>query len=237
MRCGAAIAAAAMMFCTVAAQAETDGPSSPSFLLFAGTDLWRDGAFLNGGLLWSPAGLDAGGFTLKLLLAGGHYVYPSGYLGTDVGGTALSASVLPGWRITRDGLTVSFYAGPVVQDYRLSPYDPSSLLRGAYAGGQFSTDVWYQPDAATLIALDGSIASIGLVGSARAAFGWRSTEPFFVGPEARALWCIDYQQLRFGVHVTGFHVDALEWTAAGGWAIETTGRAGPYIRMGFNTRY
>jgi hypothetical protein len=39
--------------------------------LFADTDLWRDGAFANGGLLWSPAGLGQSGFTLKLLLAGG----------------------------------------------------------------------------------------------------------------------------------------------------------------------
>jgi hypothetical protein len=43
--------------------AETVGPNNPSFLLFAGTDLWRDGAFGNGGLLWSPTGLEQGGFT------------------------------------------------------------------------------------------------------------------------------------------------------------------------------
>ena len=52
-----------MVLCATAAQAGSDGPSNPSFLLFAGTDLWRDGAFANDGLLWSPAGLDAGGFT------------------------------------------------------------------------------------------------------------------------------------------------------------------------------
>jgi hypothetical protein len=49
--------------CTIAARAETVGPNNPSFLLFAGTDLWRDGAFGNGGFLWSPTGLDQGGFT------------------------------------------------------------------------------------------------------------------------------------------------------------------------------
>jgi hypothetical protein len=52
------------------------------------------------------------------------------------------------------------------------PYDPGSLLRGAYAGGQIAADIWYRPDPATMIAFDGSIASIGLVGSARAAIGW-----------------------------------------------------------------
>jgi hypothetical protein len=177
------------------------------------------------------------GFTLKLLLAGGRYIYPSSGLRMDVDGNMVSASALPGWRMTRDGLTVGLYAGPIIQDYRLMPYDPGSLLRGAYAGGQIAADIWYRPDPATMIAFDGSIASIGLVGSARAAIGWRSSEPFFIGPETQAIWCVDYQQIRFGGHVTGFRVDALEWSAAGGWAIESFRRAGPYVRLGFNTRY
>jgi len=220
-----------------AAQAETDSPSNPSFLFFAGNDLWRDGAFLNGGLLWSPDGLDKGGFTLKFLLNGGGYTYPSDGLHMDVDGTLLSAAALPGWRLTSDGLAVALYAGPVVQDYRLTPFDPGSRLHGFYAGAAFATDIWYQPSPATMVALDGSIASIGLIGSARAAIGWRFSESFFVGPETQAIWCVDYQQLRFGAHVTGFRIDALEWSAAGGWAIESDRRSGPYLRLGFNTRY
>jgi hypothetical protein len=58
----AAAAATTMSLCA-AAQAGTDGPDNRSLLLFAGTDVWRDGAFLHGGLLWSPAGLDVDGFT------------------------------------------------------------------------------------------------------------------------------------------------------------------------------
>ncbi|MDR3421568.1 MAG: cellulose biosynthesis protein BcsS [Xanthobacteraceae bacterium] len=177
------------------------------------------------------------GFTLKILLAGGQYVYPSSGLRMDVAGTLASASALPGWRMTRDGLTVGLYAGPIVQDYRLMPYDPGSVLRGSYAGGQIAADIWYRPDPATMNAFYGSIASIGLVGSARAANGWRSAEPFFIGPEAQALWCVDYQQLRIGAHVTGLRVDALEWSASSGWAVECFRRAGPYVRLGFNTRY
>ena len=59
----AAIVAAMLMFCGIAAHAENDGPTNPSFLLFAGSDLWRDGEFLNGGTLWSPKGLNNDGFT------------------------------------------------------------------------------------------------------------------------------------------------------------------------------
>jgi hypothetical protein len=137
--------------------------------------LWRDGEFLNGGTLWSPKGLNNGGFTgirqqilcsrmpgftFKLLLAGGLCAYPSSDLGVNVQGTALSASALPGWRIVHDGLTIGVFAGAVAQDFRLSPYDPTSVLHGSYTGGQFALDVWYQPDSKTMIALDGSISSI-----------------------------------------------------------------------------
>ena len=226
-----------MVLCAAAAQAGSDGPNNPSFLLFAGTDLWRDGAFANGGLLWSPAGLDADGFTLKILLNGGIYTYPSGRLHMDVEGTLVSAAALPGWRTTHDGLTIGLYAGPVVQDYRLTPYDPGSRLHGLYGGAQVAGDVWYQPDPATMIALDGSIASIDLIGSARAAIGWRLVEPFFVGPETQAFWRTDSRQLRLGAHVTGYRIDALEWSAAGGWAADSFGRGGPYLRLGVTARY
>ena len=130
-----------MVLCAAAAQAGSDGPNNPSFLLFAGTDLWRDSAFVDGGLLWSPAGLNTGGLTLKILLNGGLYTYPSGGLHTDIEGTLVSAAALPGWRTTRDGFTIDLYAGPIVQDYRLTPYDPGSRLRGFYGGAQVAGDV------------------------------------------------------------------------------------------------
>lgn len=237
--CVTAVAAAGLFLCAIAAAAGTEEPKGPSFLYFAGSDLWRDGAFLNGGMLWSPAGLDKSGFTLKLLLAGGTYVYPSGALRMDVQGILLSASALPGWRWSNGALTIGLYAGPIVQNYRLMPDDPSSRLRGRYAGGQIGTDIWYQPNLATMIAVDGAIASIGLIGSARAAFGWRTPEQFFVGPEVQALWCVDYQQFRLGAHVTGYRTDTLEWSASAGLAAESDRRGvvAPYLRVGVNVRY
>ncbi len=111
---GTAGAATMMVLCAAVAQSGSDGPNNPSFLLFAGTDLWRDGAFVDGGLLWSPAGLNTGGLTLKILLNGGLYTYPCDGLHTDVEGTLVSAAALPGWRTTRHGFTIDLYAGPVV---------------------------------------------------------------------------------------------------------------------------
>ncbi len=194
--------------------------------------------------MWSPAGLDSDGFTLKTVLSGGHYSYLSNGLHSDIDGTLLSAAAMAGWRFARDGLNVSFYAGPIVQDYRLSPYDPGSRLRGFYAGGQFAADIWYQPTAATMAAVNGSIASIGPTGSLRVAFGFRLFDPIYIGPETQEIWCGNYQEVRIGAHMTGWRVNAFEWSAGGGWAITsnqspgTSGqRPGPYVRIGLSTRY
>ena len=177
------------------------------------------------------------GFTLKLLVNGGGYSYNSGELQTDVHGTTLSGAAMPGWRFVRGGLTVTLFAGPVVQDYRLSPYDPGSRLHGLYAGGQFATEVWYRPTANIMAAVNGAVASIGPTGTLRGALGYRVFDAMFVGPETAMLWCGDFQQLEVGGHLTGWRLGALEWSAGGGWAINSDKRTGPYLRLGVSAKF
>jgi len=232
-----AVAVASMLLSSAPGRTQTAPPSTPSFLLFGGTDLWRYGDFLYGGALWSPAGLDRDGFTLKVLLNGGRYTYNSGELQRDVDGTMLSGAVMPGWRFTGESFTVCVFAGPVVQDYRLSPYDPGSKLHGLYAGGQFATEVCYQPTVNTMAAVNGAIASIGPTGSLRAAVGLRGFDAMFVGPESEMLWCGNFQELEVGAHITAFRFNALEWSAASGWAIDSDHRTGPYLRLGVSAKY
>jgi len=233
----AAAAAASVFVCTALDLAHAGGLNSPSFMLFAGTDLWRYGAFFYGGTLWCRACVDTDGFTLKLLLNGGDYSYRSGDLNTDVSGRLLSAAVTRGWRFSRDNLSVCVFAGPLVQDYRLSPDDPDSRLRGFYVGGQFATEVWYQPTVNTMAAVNGTLAAIGPTGSLRGALGVRLFDAMFVGPEALAHWCANFQQFEFGAHVTAFRVNAFEWSAAGGFAVDSERRIGPYLRVGVSTKF
>ncbi len=233
----AAVTVAAMwLSCIAPARAQTGGPDPSSFLLFSGTDMWRGGAFLYGGLLWSPDELDRDGFTLKTLINGGAYSYNSGALRQDIDGTLFSAAVLPGWRFSRDGLVVSLYAGGVIQDYRLSPADPGARLHGFYGGGQFAADIWYQPNAMTMAAVSGAIASIGPTGYVRTAFGFRLFEPVFIGPETQLLWCGNFDAIQLGLQVTALRVGTLQWSAASGLALTSDGRSGPYLRLGLNIR-
>jgi hypothetical protein len=217
--------------------AKAGGPNDPTFLIFTGTDLWRYGAFFYGGTLWTPAGVDADGFTLKMLLSGGGYSYTAGDLHAEVDGTMISAAILPGWRFTRDHFILTVFAGPIVQDYRLTPYDPGSSLHGLYLGAQFAADVWYQPNAVTMTAVNSTFATIGPTGSLRLAFGYRVFAPAFIGPEIGEIWTANFEEVLFGAHVTALRTKALEWSASSGWTLTSDQRSGPYLRLGVFTRF
>ena len=185
MRCGGRVSAttviaAAFVVCRVClstgpARAGDDGAH---FLLFSGADLWRDGRFMHGGLLWSPGGIDREGFTLEAMVSGGTYRYASSALNNAlVIGADEEAQVLPGW-----------------------------------------------------------LTSIANGYSARAAYGWRLRDWFYLGPEAQTFACIGYSQLRFGLHLTGLKTEQWEWSAAAGWANDSDGRSSPYLRLGLLTR-
>jgi hypothetical protein len=222
---------------TAALAGAADAAPSPSILVFAGTDLWRFGQFVHGGVLLSPTSLDADGFTLKLMVGAGRYTYFSGGLGQDVDGRMFSASALPGWRFRRGAFTVTLFAGAEVQDHRLAPDDPTARLRGFHVGARVAAEVWVEPDAQTMVAADTSLGSIGPTGSLRAAFGWRLFAPVYIGPEAQMIWCGNFQQMRVGAHVTGLRTDRFEWSAAAGWALDSDSRDGPYLRLGVLARY
>ena len=230
------VAAAAVLICAVG-QAEAGGLDDRSFLLFTGTDIWRYGDFLYGGFLWSPKGLDRDGFTFKMLLDGGAYSYVSGALRQTVNGTKLSAAALPGWRFARGALNVTVFAGPVVQDYRLTPNDPGSRLHGLYVGGETGVDIWYQPTANTMAAFNGAVSSIGPTGFAREAVGVRVFDRAFVGPEIEQIWCADFEEIELGAHLTGLRFNSVEWSMASGFALTSDQRSGPYLRLGVNARY
>jgi hypothetical protein len=232
-----AVAAASLLVSAAAALAQAGGVTHPLVLLFAGTDLWRQSQFFHGGVLMAPAGLDSDGFTIKMLIGGGHYSYYSGGLAQDVDGRAISADALFGWRFRRDALTVNVSAGVDVQDHQLVPNDPGARLRGHYVGARLSGDFWYQPTAQFMVAADASATTVGPTTSFRAATGWRVFDTLFIGPETQMLWCADYRQLRLGIHFTGLHTDIFEWLLASGWARDSDGRAGPYLRLGVIASY
>jgi hypothetical protein len=207
------------------------------FLLFSTTDLWRQGGFTYGGLLFAPSGLDRDGPVVKLIAGGGLYRYASGALGTDVIGYMSAASILPGYRFRRDRLTATVFLGADIQRHRLLPDDPSAGLRGSYVGARAGVDLWYQPTDWGMIAADASVSTIGGSYDARLAAGIRAFDLFYFGPEVKGFRAGgNYHQLRAGLHLTGLRLGDYDWTAGFGWATDSDNHNGAYGMLNFGIR-
>jgi hypothetical protein len=223
---------------SVPGPADHPTPDQARLLLFATTDLWRQGGFAHGGVLWAPSGLDREGPVLKLMFGGGIYHYLSGALGNaDVRGEQLAGTILPGWRFVRGGVTMTVFLGYDFQQHRLTPDDPSAGLRGSYHGARAGFELWYQPNAAAMAAAEASFSTVGPSYNVRLAAGLRAFELFYLGPEVQAFGADDnYRQFRAGLHLTGFRTGDFEWSAGAGWATDTDHRSGAYGRLGVFTR-
>ncbi|MGH6664865.1 MAG: cellulose biosynthesis protein BcsS [Pseudolabrys sp.] len=227
--------AAAFGFCCVcvSVQPAKAGDDSAHFLLFSGTDLWRDGRFMHGGVLWSPGGIDREGFTLQAVISGGQYRYGSGTLNNaTVTGTEEEIQLLPGWRFKRETLELKVFAGLDIKNDVTTPYDPSNRLHGTSAGARVAANLWFEPTPATMLAADASLTTIATGYSARLAYGWKLRDWFYLGPEAQTFACLGYRQVRLGTHLTAFKTGAFEWSAAGGWANDSDRRSSLYLRLG-----
>jgi Cellulose biosynthesis protein BcsS len=229
-----------VQYCAVdpaAADMLEHAPHAPTVLYFSGVDLWHEGGFLHGGFLWSPRGLDQEGLTLKLIFGSGIYRYRSGALGdVEVTGRQWLGSLMPGWRFKRRHLELTVFAGPDAQHHRLSPDDPENGIRGGHVGLRSGFDLWSEPTAATMLAVNGSISTISTSYDARAAYGWRLFQEIYAGPEAQALASDSYRQYRFGLHVTAFKWREFEMSAGTGYARDSSHRCGIYGRLSVITR-
>ena len=236
----AAAVAAAFNIAAGCAAAETVQTvrDEPRLLLFSTTDLWRHGGFGHGGVVWSPGGVDNECLSLKLMFGGGVYRYTSGALGNaEVIGRQFAAAIMPGWRFRCGTLIATIFAGLDLQNHRLTPDDPSAGLRGSYAGLRVGFEVWYEPTPATMLATDASVSTIGSSYTARAAYGWRVFDRFYLGPEMHGFAAGDnYRQFRTGFHVTGFKMETFEWSIGAGWATDSDDRDGAYGKLGLLLR-
>lgn len=235
---------AAIFLCCVGVTARPawgGGKDDATVILFSGTDIWRNGAFLYGGLLAAPRGLNRDGFFLKLLFSVGAYRYNAGSLGgvEITGGQAIGA-FLPGWRIKRGNFEAKFFAGPDLEYHSLWPDDPGNNLRGTVIGLRVAAELWYEPTPSTMVAANGSLATIAGNNNARLAAGWHVLDDFmggfYVGPELQYFNSYGYRHWRFGAHLTGLKTGKNEWSAGAGWAQDSDERSGPYLRLDFLTR-
>lgn len=205
-------------------------------LYFAGADFWRNGAFAHAGLLWSPNGLEAQGFTLKLLLGTGLYRNHAAPGQPEVMGGQLLGALMPGWRFKFEKLELTAVAGLDLQYHRFAPDDPASRYRGAHAGLRAGADLWYEPMPDLMLAANLAASTIGPNYWSRMAAGVRVFAAMWIGPELHALGDPTSWQFRAGAHVTGLKLLRYEWSAGAGYVTDSNRRRGPYVRFGMLTR-
>ncbi|MDO9412896.1 MAG: cellulose biosynthesis protein BcsS [Pseudolabrys sp.] len=240
----AALLAAAFLVCVCRSSgpSKADEGDDQRVLQFSGRDIWRNGAFVHGGLIYAPRGFERDGFMLKLVLDGGVYRYSSGSLGQDVIGVEWGVQALPGFRIKRGDAEMKFFFGPELQHHKLRPDDTANRLRDYLFGLRMAGELWYEPTPGTLIAGDASLSTLASGRSARLAYGWRIAEELFtygvyVGPEVQYFGSEGgYHQRRIGLHMTSMKTEATEWSASIGFAIDTIGRSSPYARLGLSQK-
>jgi len=213
----------------------SDAAAVAHLLFFSGADVWRNGAFMHGGLLYAYQGLNQDGPVFKLLLNGGLYRFHSGP--SDIMGRQLMAAALPGWRWNRPGLEVTVFAGLDVQDHRYTPDDPGNRLRATHVGVRGGFDVWYEPFPDWMVTGSASLSTVGKSYWTRAAAGHRFLDAIWLGPEFQGSGDDTYRQLRFGAHITSLRIWGTEWSAGAGWVSDTDRRNGMYGRVGVLMRH
>ena len=150
----ATVVAAALVVCCVcvAAGPARAGDGSGQFLLFSGADLWRDGRFLYGGLLWSPGGLENEGFTLQGFGSGGIYRYRSGALADTDGvrpgnrDAAAAGLALQARPARAQGLCRARH-----QARRTIPTIHRTVCRARSLGVRGAVNLWFEPTPSTML--------------------------------------------------------------------------------------
>jgi hypothetical protein len=214
---------------------DLSGGSKPEhFLFYGGFDIWRFGRTGYGGFYWAPDKLNNDGFIVRLFVSDGRERYDadSKRFNTDI----VRASLLPGWRFKQGEFEIKFFAGPELENRRFDPDVPTAKLRGTHLGARVAAELWWEPDRLTMVASSFSKGTIANAWSVRGATGWRVLDQFWAGPEISASGDEFSRQVRLGAHVTGFKLEAFEWSAAAGYVQDSFGRNGVYGRIGVLTR-
>lgn len=207
------------------------------FILFSGRDIWRNGIFAHGGVIYAPGGFEDDGLLFKVLLSGGVYRYFSGATGERIYGVENTVQVLPGWRVKRGDFEAKVFMGPDLERHWLWPDDPSNNLRGRSRGLRVAAEFWYEPTPSTLAAMDFTMATASASAYLRVAVSRRVIdEQFYFGPEIALFGTDRYRQFRVGGHFTAMKTGNMEWTAAGGWALDSDRQSSPYVRLNMSQK-
>ena len=201
---GALVAIAAAAFALIAPASAGDMTTSPPppppkrGVYFSGIDFVEGATYTYSGIIVATNGdLARDGVLVRLY---GSWV---GYDLDPGDGRGLQGDAMIGYKFTRGPVWGSIFVGVDVQDFDLSPDDPTARVRGSETGFKVSGDLATVYGSPVHASIGGSYSTAFNSYWARARLG-AFRNRITVGPEAIAFGNIDYEARRLGAFVT-FH--------------------------------
>lgn len=209
--CAVAVLAAAMGLPTQVRGDDT--PAPPHFEFWTGAQAFDHVWSLYSGASAAPfGGIQEDGLRLRAVGGYGAYSYSGpravGLTSQVVKfhGASTFTDLLVGYHKQLGPVTVKAFAGFMQADYRLSPDDPETSIRGAGFGGKAALETWWTISEVAWSSVDVSWGSLHDTYAGRARLGWRVLPALSIGLEAAAAGNVEGDLARGGGFVR------YEWT-------------------------
>jgi hypothetical protein len=222
-----------VLFLPLKAVAQEPAPAYTKQLFLSG-DLWSGGWFTSAALCWSPSGLDKSGFQVRLKAGTGFYQYDT--FNQRVKGASEQYSALGGYKWVGSGSEFTMVAGLDVQHHVIDRIDRGNTLLGLHTGAKLEFSYWGKLSPTMMLALDGSVSSLGGILWGRAATGWWSFDKVWLGPEVSITRTPNYTQVKVGVHLTGLDLGK-GFSLHGAGGLRHDGVAGYYAGLNVEKKF
>lgn len=200
------------------------------FSVFSGVDITSQGRHnvYFGGVMAPVGDLDTSGLRVTFLGETGIYKTHTG--DTITRGGYNSASLLAGYGIELEKVSVAIYVGPNAETHRLSDPDPQNPLQGTAVGLKTLGELSVNPIDHTWLFGEASYSTAFRTYYAKAKFGYDVSdgEEIFVGPEVIVLGNFQHDELRVGAHVTAIKFGKAAVGFAGGYLRDSEWGRGAY---------
>jgi Cellulose biosynthesis protein BcsS len=154
-----------------------------------------------------------------------------------VTGRQESGAVTMGYEWISRNLSYSLYLGLIGQDNTLSIPDPKNPVVGGGLGIKTSAEVYYKPNARTMLSAYTSFSTVHGAYYMRLKGGWLVSDGIYAGPELSFLGDDFSGQWRMGAHLTGVKLGSMQLGLSGGIMSDRVLGTGGYAildgRLGF----
>jgi hypothetical protein len=172
--------------------------------------------------------LDISGSRLRLEGLAGTFNFNSAVTGDRIKGQQEGASLLAGYEWKSAGKSFAVYGGIEVRNSQFTPVEPGAGLPGRHQGLKATAEYYTALSERSMLFAYGSYSTVENAYFSQIKFGVAPSPGFYVGPELAALGNDNFQQWRFGGHVTGVQFGAMQFGLSGGYQFDKAGKGGTY---------